>query len=71
MSAAAIAAGRANDELTAYEDAWRASDIGKDLKKVRNAKPLWSRFGTRRRRRRSAASTCGRTRCSASRCSAR
>ena len=44
--AAAIAAGRANDELTAYEDAWRASDIGKDLKKVRNAKPLWSRFGT-------------------------
>ena len=45
-AAAAIAAGRANDELTAYEDAWRASDIGKDLKKVRNAKPLWSRFGT-------------------------
>jgi len=44
--AAAIAAGRANDELTAYEDAWRATDIGKDLKKVRNAKPLWSRFGT-------------------------
>ena len=27
-------AGRANDELTAYEDAWRASDIGKDLKKA-------------------------------------
>ena len=24
----------------------RNSDIGKDLKKVRNAKPLWSRFGT-------------------------
>jgi electron-transferring-flavoprotein dehydrogenase len=44
--AAAIAGGRANDELTAYEDQWRASDIGKDLKKVRNAKPLWSRFGT-------------------------
>ena len=44
--AAAIAAGRANDELTAYEEAWRASDIGKDLKKVRNVKPLWSRFGT-------------------------
>ena len=44
--AAAIAAGRANDELTAYEDAWRATDIGKDLKKVRNVKPLWSRFGT-------------------------
>ncbi len=31
---------------TAYEDAWRDSDIGKDLKKVRNVKPLWSRFGT-------------------------
>ena len=42
----AIAAGRANDELTSYEEAWRASDIGKDLKKVRNVKPLWSRFGT-------------------------
>ena len=44
--AKAIGDGRANDELTAYEDAWRASDIGKDLKKVRNVKPLWSRFGT-------------------------
>lgn len=44
--AEAIAAGRAQDELTAYEDAWRDSDIGKDLKKVRNVKPLWSRFGT-------------------------
>ncbi|HEY5819304.1 MAG TPA: NAD(P)/FAD-dependent oxidoreductase, partial [Mesorhizobium sp.] len=45
-AAAALAAGRANDELTSYEDAWRTSDIGKDLKKVRNVKPLWSRFGT-------------------------
>ncbi|WP_353642113.1 electron transfer flavoprotein-ubiquinone oxidoreductase [Mesorhizobium sp. WSM2239] len=45
-AAAAIAAGRANDELEAYENAWRATDIGKDLKKVRNVKPLWSRFGT-------------------------
>jgi electron-transferring-flavoprotein dehydrogenase len=44
--AAAIAAGRANDELTAYEDAWRASAIGRDLWKVRNVKPLWSKFGT-------------------------
>ena len=40
--AEAIGAGRANDELIAYEDAWRASDIGKDLKRVRNVKPLWS-----------------------------
>ena len=44
--AAALAAGRANDELADYEAAWRASEIGRDLWKVRNAKPLWSRFGT-------------------------
>jgi electron-transferring-flavoprotein dehydrogenase len=44
--AQAISAGRANDELTPYEEAWRASDVGKDLWKVRNVKPLWSRFGT-------------------------
>jgi electron-transferring-flavoprotein dehydrogenase len=44
--AAALAAGRANDELAAYEAAWRSSAIGPDLWKVRNAKPLWSRFGT-------------------------
>ncbi len=42
----ALSAGRANDELASYEEAWRASDIGKDLWKVRNAKPLWSKFGT-------------------------
>jgi electron-transferring-flavoprotein dehydrogenase len=44
--AAALKAGRANDELADYETAWRASAIGTDLWKVRNAKPLWSRFGT-------------------------
>jgi electron-transferring-flavoprotein dehydrogenase len=44
--AAALAGGRANDTLTHYEAAWRASDVGRDLWKVRNAKPLWSRFGT-------------------------
>ena len=44
--AAALAAGRTNDELADYENAWRASEIGRDLWKVRNAKPLWSRFGT-------------------------
>lgn len=43
---AAISEGRAQDELSGYEAAWRDSDIGKDLKKVRNVKPLWSRFGT-------------------------
>jgi electron-transferring-flavoprotein dehydrogenase len=42
----ALAAGRANDELTGYEDAWRASPVGKDLWPVRNVKPLWSKFGT-------------------------
>jgi electron-transferring-flavoprotein dehydrogenase len=41
----ALGDGRANDELTAYEEAWRGSEIGRDLRKVRNVKPLWSRFG--------------------------
>jgi electron-transferring-flavoprotein dehydrogenase len=44
--AAALKAGRANDEVADYETAWRSSAIGPDLWKVRNAKPLWSRFGT-------------------------
>jgi len=43
---AALAAGRANDELVDYENAWRDSSVGKDLYPVRNAKPLWSKFGT-------------------------
>jgi electron-transferring-flavoprotein dehydrogenase len=42
----ALAAGRANDELAAYENAWRTSPVGQDLYKVRNVKPLWSKFGT-------------------------
>ena len=42
----ALKAGRANDELAGYDASWRNSDIGRDLWKVRNAKPLWSRFGT-------------------------
>ena len=44
--AAALGAGRANDELVDYENAWRDSAVGQDLYRVRNAKPLWSRFGT-------------------------
>jgi electron-transferring-flavoprotein dehydrogenase len=44
--AAAIAEGRAHDEVRAYDAAWRASDIGRDLKPVRNVKPLWSKYGT-------------------------
>jgi electron-transferring-flavoprotein dehydrogenase len=42
---AAIRAGRASDELTDYEVDVRTGAIGKDLKKVRNVKPLWSRYG--------------------------
>ncbi len=44
--AAALKDGRSRDELAGYENAWRDGEIGKDLFKVRNAKPLWSRFGT-------------------------
>jgi len=44
--AMALSAGRANDELSGFEASWRDSAIGKDLWKVRNAKPLWSKFGT-------------------------
>ncbi|MDB9943974.1 electron transfer flavoprotein-ubiquinone oxidoreductase [Octadecabacter sp.] len=42
---AAIGAGRASDELTAYEEEVRTGAIGQDLKKVRNVKPLWSKYG--------------------------
>lgn len=44
--AEAIAAGRANDEVIEIENEWRNTAIGKDLKRVRNVKPLWSKFGT-------------------------
>jgi electron-transferring-flavoprotein dehydrogenase len=44
--AAAIAEGRAHDTLDGYEAAWRDSEIGRDLKRVRNVKPLWSKLGT-------------------------
>ncbi len=42
----AIANGRANDEPIEIENAWRSTDIGRDLKRVRNVKPLWSKLGT-------------------------
>ncbi len=45
-AAAALSSGRSYDELSDYEAAWRASPIGKDLWRVRNAKPLWSKLGT-------------------------
>ena len=41
----AIKAGRSGDALTAYETEVRSGAIGKDLKKVRNVKPMWSRWG--------------------------
>jgi electron-transferring-flavoprotein dehydrogenase len=44
--AAALAAGRSGDELLGYEANWRKGPIGRDLKRVRNVKPLWSKFGT-------------------------
>ena len=43
---AAISDGRTSDELSGYEDAYHKSWVAKELKSVRNFKPLWSRFGT-------------------------
>jgi electron-transferring-flavoprotein dehydrogenase len=43
---AALRAGRQRDVLEAYEAAYLASDVRKELTLVRNAKPLLSRFGT-------------------------
>jgi electron-transferring-flavoprotein dehydrogenase len=42
----ALQAGRSHDEVATYEEAWRASTIGYDLMRVRNVKPLWSKYGT-------------------------
>ena len=41
----AISEGREGDELTAYETALRTGVVGQDLKKVRNVKPMWSKWG--------------------------
>ncbi len=41
----AIKAERSGDELSAYENEVRTGAIGKDLKKVRNVKPMWSKWG--------------------------
>jgi len=46
MVGEALALGRANDEIMKYEELWRSSILGRDLYPVRNAKPLWSRYGT-------------------------
>jgi electron-transferring-flavoprotein dehydrogenase len=45
-AAAAIAAGRSRDELVAYDQAFQASWVRKELNTVRNAKPILSKFGT-------------------------
>ncbi|MHA6326843.1 electron transfer flavoprotein-ubiquinone oxidoreductase, partial [Roseivivax sp. CAU 1753] len=42
---AAIKAGRTSDELADYETEVREGAIGQDLKRVRNVKPLWSKYG--------------------------
>ncbi|MBE0579855.1 electron transfer flavoprotein-ubiquinone oxidoreductase [Devosia sp.] len=41
----ALASDNAPASLDSYDSAWRGSAIGRDLKPVRNVKPLWSRFG--------------------------
>jgi electron-transferring-flavoprotein dehydrogenase len=42
----ALTTGRAHDELTDYTAYFEDSHVQKDLKRVRNVKPFWSRFGT-------------------------
>ncbi|MCB2111937.1 MAG: electron transfer flavoprotein-ubiquinone oxidoreductase [Parvularculaceae bacterium] len=42
----AIAAGREGDVLAEYEAAYDASPVRRELKHARNAKPLWSKYGT-------------------------
>ena len=43
----ALGAGRAQDKLEAYKQAVLTGPIARDLKRVRNVKPFWSRFGTK------------------------
>ncbi len=42
----ALRDGRGGDELADYEPAYRQSWVAKELKAVRNAKPLWSKLGS-------------------------
>ena len=44
--AEALAAGRVHDELADLPARTLATGIGAELRRVRNVKPLWSRFGT-------------------------
>jgi electron-transferring-flavoprotein dehydrogenase len=41
----AIKAGRGGDTLMEYYAALKAGPVGKDLRRVRNVKPLWSKYG--------------------------
>ena len=43
---AALAAGREGDTLEAYDAAYAKSAVARDLWRVRNVKPLWSKLGT-------------------------
>ncbi|RMF35749.1 MAG: electron transfer flavoprotein-ubiquinone oxidoreductase, partial [Alphaproteobacteria bacterium] len=45
-AAAAIAAGRASDELGDYDSELRTGPVARDLKPVRNVAPLGARYGT-------------------------
>lgn len=42
----ALKENRSRDRVGTYEEGWRSGPIGRDLKAVRNVKPLWGRFGT-------------------------
>jgi electron-transferring-flavoprotein dehydrogenase len=41
----ALGAGRAGDTLEAYEAAYQSSWVYRDLKRVKNVKPMWSKLG--------------------------
>ncbi len=41
----AIRAGRAGDVLEDYDSELRTGPVGRDLKRVRNVKPMWSKWG--------------------------
>lgn len=42
----AVTAGREGDTLDAYQHSYNVSPVRAELKKARNVKPLWTRFGT-------------------------
>jgi len=42
----ALAEGRANDTLESYEQAYKSSAVARELRRIRNIKPLWSKLGT-------------------------